>query len=104
MAAPDDGKRVVPRTPIWRDSLARRMVAALALPVFWLLNRPALQWFANAAYDFALRCNGIAINFKGRHGLTRGEECFFAAIDRRLPPGFCSMSAPTTACSRCCTV
>lgn len=50
------------------------MVAAVALPVFWLLNRPALQWFADAAYDFALRCNGIAINFKGRHGLTRGEE------------------------------
>ena len=75
-APPDDDKRVVPTTPMWRDTLARRMMAALALPVFWVLNRPSLQWFANAAYDFALRCNGVAVNFKGRHGLTRGEECF----------------------------
>jgi FkbM family methyltransferase len=44
--------------------------------VFYLLNRPSLQWFARAVYDFALRCNGFAINHKGRLGLTMGEENF----------------------------
>jgi len=65
-----------PTTPSWRDSARKRLIARLAYPVFLLLNRPSMRWFAHAAYDFALRCNGIAINFPGRHGLTIGEERF----------------------------
>lgn len=64
------------RTLEWQDSWLRRMVARLTFPVFYLLNRPALHGFGRAAYDFALRCNGFAINFKGRQGLTVGEENF----------------------------
>jgi len=60
----------------WRDSPAKRLAAAVTLPIFYLLNRPSLLWLAKAAYDFALRCNGICINYKGRHGLTVGEEHF----------------------------
>ena len=43
---------------------------------FYLLNRPSLSWFGRAAFDIALRCNGLAINFKGSQGLTVGEENF----------------------------
>ncbi len=68
-----------PTTQLWRDSRFKRLAFALAAPVFLVLNRPALQWFAHAAYDFALRCNGVAINFHGRHGLTMGEENFVRA-------------------------
>ena len=63
-------------TPLWRNNGAKRFGAALTYPLFYVLNRPAFQAFNEAAYDFALRCNGIAINFKGRHGLTAGEENF----------------------------
>lgn len=63
-------------TPLWQDSRAKRLVAALSYPVFYLLNRPAFERLNNALYDFALRCNGIAINFKGTQGLTVGEERF----------------------------
>lgn len=68
-----------PMTGRWRDSPGRRLAIAVAYPVFRLLNRPSLAWFAHGLYDFALRCNGIAINFHGRHGLTVGEERFAAA-------------------------
>jgi FkbM family methyltransferase len=61
---------------VWQDSPAKRLLVAVTLPVFYLLNRPSLQWFARALYDFALRCNGFAINHKGRLGLTMGEENF----------------------------
>jgi FkbM family methyltransferase len=61
---------------VWRDSPAKRLLVAVTLPVFYVLNRPSLQWFARALYDFALRCNGFAINHKGRLGLTMGEENF----------------------------
>ena len=70
-----------------RDTWAKRLVIALAYPVFMALNRPSMQWFAHAAYDFALRCNGIAINFHGRHGLTVGEERFIGAWLAGKPPG-----------------
>ena len=69
-------------TPLWRNSSAKRLGAALAYPVFYILNRPAFRMFNEAAYDFALRCNGIAINFTGRHGLTAGEENF---LQRYVP-------------------
>ncbi len=76
-----------PTTRPWHDSLAKRLVVAVSFPVFLLLNRPSLQWFARAAYDFALRCNGIAINFRGRHGLTVGEERFARRYLARHPGG-----------------
>ena len=62
--------------------MTTRLVAALAFPVFYLLNRPSLQRLAEAAYDFALRWNGIAIGFKGHHGLSYAEERF---LQRCLP-------------------
>jgi FkbM family methyltransferase len=66
----------VARMTEWRDSPAKRLATAVTLPIFYLLNRPSLLWLARAAYDFALRCNGICINYKGQHGLTLGEERF----------------------------
>jgi FkbM family methyltransferase len=65
-----------PRTPVWRDSFGKRLSARLVYPLFMAINRPGMRWFGHAVYDFALRCNGIAINFPGKHGLTIGEENF----------------------------
>ena len=76
-----------PTTKLWQDSFGKRLLVALSFPVFLLLNRPSLQWFARAAYDFALRCNGIAINFHGRHGLTVGEERFAQRFLAGQPAG-----------------
>ena len=67
----------------WRDRFKLRVLTALTYPIFYALNRPALAWLNNAFYDFALRCNGIAINFKGGHGLSVGEENF---LKRHLKP------------------
>lgn len=71
-----------PTTPKSSNSALKRVVASLAFPVFYALNRPKLQFLAEAAYDFALRWNGFAIGFEGRHGLTWAEERF---LTRRLP-------------------
>jgi FkbM family methyltransferase len=65
-------------TATWQPSRFRSIASRLGYPVFLLLNRPSLGWFGNLVYDFALRCNGIAITFPGRHGLTRAEERFLA--------------------------
>lgn len=54
----------------------RGLLAAIAFPVFYVLNRPALQGLAELAYDFALRWNGFAINFPGRHGIGIAEARF----------------------------
>ncbi len=70
-------------TALWRDSRTTRFMAAVSYPIFYALNRPAFRWLNNAIYDFALRCNGIAINFKGGQGLTVGEENF---LRRHLKP------------------
>jgi FkbM family methyltransferase len=67
-----------PRMRPWRNSPAKRFIAALAVPLVYAVNRPAMASFSRAFYDLALRFNGIAINFKGRHGLTAGEERFLA--------------------------
>lgn len=75
------------RTEVWRDSPRRRWLARLARPVVRLLNRPSAAWLGRALYDLALRCNGIAINFPGRHGLTEGEEAFLARHADRLRGG-----------------
>ena len=71
-----------PTTPKFTNGALKRIVTFLAFPVFYALNRPSLQFLAEAAYDFALRWNGIAIGFPGRHGLSRAEERF---LSRHLP-------------------
>ncbi|WP_207540444.1 FkbM family methyltransferase [Sabulicella rubraurantiaca] len=71
----------------WQPSRGRDLLARVAYPVFWLLNRPSMAWFGRAAYDFALRCNGIAINFRGRHGLSAAEEAFLARIAPEIGEG-----------------
>lgn len=73
--------------PRWRPRRSRSVLAAFAYPVVRVLNRPSLAWFGRAAYDFALRANGIAINFPGRHGLTAGEEAFLARVAPSLAGG-----------------
>ncbi len=62
----------------WRNSPGKRLVAALVVPLVYAVNRPSMAAFGRAFYDLALRFNGIGINFKGRHGLTAGEERFLA--------------------------
>jgi len=65
-----------PRMQQWRNSTAKRVAAAVALPLVHAINRPALSAFGRAVYDIALRFNGMAITFKGKHGLTLSEENF----------------------------
>ena len=64
------------QTSLWQATRWRSLLASLAYPVFLALNRPSMTWLADLIYDFALRCNGIAITFGGREGLTRAEEAF----------------------------
>lgn len=75
------------KTAKWRGSLLNRFLASAAYPLVWALNRPSAAWAAEALYDLALRCNGIAINFKGRHGLNRAEERFLDRIAPQLQGG-----------------
>jgi len=75
------------RIPVWRAHRGRQLAARLAYPLIWLLNRPAAAGIGRALYDIALRCNGIAINYKGRHGLTLPEERFLARIAPQLGAG-----------------
>ncbi|MBP0496118.1 FkbM family methyltransferase [Roseomonas indoligenes] len=75
------------RTAAWRDSFLRRAAARAAYPLIWAINRPSAAVLARAIYDFALRCNGIAINFKGQHGLNRAEERFLDSVAPRLQGG-----------------
>jgi FkbM family methyltransferase len=74
-------------TPVWRESTGKRIAAALSYPVFLALNRPSLSWLAKATYDFGLRLNGIAINFKGSHGLNIAEERFLRRMADRIGSG-----------------
>lgn len=71
-------------TVLWRASAAKQALAVIGYPLFYGLNRPAFRTFNEAIYDFALRCNGIAINVTGVHGLTIGEEKF---LRRYVPNG-----------------
>lgn len=71
-----------PTTPKFTNGPLKRVMTFLAFPLFYALNRPSLQVLAEAAYDFALRWNGFAIGFEGRHGLSHAEERF---LSRRLP-------------------
>lgn len=68
----------------WKGSRGSRIAAKALYPLVWALNRPSMAWVGRAAYDVALRLNGIAITWKGKHGLTSAEE----KLLRRLGPGF----------------
>ncbi|MBC9179601.1 FkbM family methyltransferase [Roseomonas ludipueritiae] len=74
-------------TPLWRGGRARRVIETAFYPLFWALNRPAAAGVSRAIYDFALRCNGVAINFPGRHGLNSAEERFLRSIAPALQRG-----------------
>jgi FkbM family methyltransferase len=74
-------------TRTWQPSRIRSLASRFGYPVFFLLNRPIFSWFGKFAYDFALRCNGIAVTFPGRYGLTRGEERFLARHASQLQDG-----------------
>jgi FkbM family methyltransferase len=73
---------VLPKSPVYRHTRLKTFLAACAIPVFSILNRPSLRWLAEAVYDLALRWNGFAIGFNGKHGLTHPEEAF---LQRFLP-------------------
>ncbi len=64
------------QTTPYKGSVLKTLLARLAFPVFWVLNRPAFRLLNEAVYDVALRLNGFAIGFKGKHGLTFPEEAF----------------------------
>jgi FkbM family methyltransferase len=74
-------------TPTWQPSRWKGLLAKAAWPVFLALNRPSMAWFGELLYDIALRCNGIAITFGGRHGLTMAEEHFLARNKAKLQGG-----------------
>ncbi|WP_431282341.1 FkbM family methyltransferase [Humitalea sp. 24SJ18S-53] len=76
-----------PTTTTWQDRRLRRWLAHAAYPLIWAINRPSAAWLGRAIYDLALRCNGIAINFKGRHGLNHAEEAFLNSIAPDLQGG-----------------
>lgn len=71
-----------PISPTYQHTRVKAVLSALAVPVFSLLNRPSLQRLGEMVYDVALRWNGFAIGFKGKHGLTHAEEAF---LQRLLP-------------------
>lgn len=75
------------RTVRWRESRWRRLLGQAAYPLIRLINRPSAAWLGRAIYDFALRCNGVAINFPGRHGLAASEEAFLHAHAAALQGG-----------------
>ncbi len=74
-------------TPAWRNTVPARLMSAVAYPIVRFLNRPAFSRLTRAIYDFALRCNGIAINFRGSHGLTKGEELFLESVSNDFKDG-----------------
>jgi FkbM family methyltransferase len=63
------------------------LLEALAYPLVRAINRPSGAWLGRAIYDFALRCNGIAITHAGRHGLTAAEEAFLLRHKAALQGG-----------------
>jgi FkbM family methyltransferase len=72
---------------IWRPSRWKSVAAACSYPIVLALNRPSMSWFADLLYDIALRCNGIAITFAGKAGLTRAEENFLDRNKDRFQGG-----------------
>jgi FkbM family methyltransferase len=74
-------------TAIWSPSKAKRWLALAAYPLVWAVNRPSAAWLAAAIYDLALRCNGIAINYEGQHGLSAAEERLLGKIAPQIKGG-----------------
>jgi len=87
MLASAESARPQVRTRLWRPSRLIGILAKVAYPVFLALNRPSMGWFGDIAYDFALRCNGIAITFGGKEKLTRAEEHFLHRNKARFQGG-----------------
>lgn len=81
------GEPPATRAATWRAGRGHRWLARLAYPVIWALNRPGFARFGDLALDVALRINGIAINFEGRHGLGIAEERFLERLAPRLDGG-----------------
>lgn len=75
------------RAKPWQPSWSKAIGARVARPLILLLNRPKFAWFGRLAYSFALACNGVAIAFPGRHGLTASEERFLKRQAGRLQNG-----------------
>jgi FkbM family methyltransferase len=75
------------RAAIWRPSRIKAVLASCAYPIVLALNRPSMRWFGNLLYDIALRCNGIAITFAGKAGLTSAEEHFLYRNRSRFQDG-----------------
>jgi FkbM family methyltransferase len=67
-------------TPLWKPSRGRQLVEMLFQPLIWLLNRPAAAPLSRRIYDFALRCNGMAISTEGSQGVTHPEERFLRRV------------------------
>jgi FkbM family methyltransferase len=67
-------------TPLWKPSRGRQFVETLFQPLIWLLNRPAAAPLSRRIYDFALRCNGMAIATEGSKGVTYPEERFLRRV------------------------
>jgi FkbM family methyltransferase len=82
MKGNNDGSAVL--TPSWRDNSFRRLVGRLAYPFLWMMNRPEAASFNRSVYDLALRVNGMAIDYPGRHNLGLSEERFLRALAPRL--------------------
>jgi FkbM family methyltransferase len=74
-------------TALWQPSRLRSLIAWVAYPAFFAINRPSMAWFGDLLYDIALRCNGIAITFASEHGLTRAEEHFLERNKAKLQNG-----------------
>jgi FkbM family methyltransferase len=71
----------------YRDTGAKRLLAALAMPIFWCLNRPIFRRYNEACFNIALRLNGFAIGFRGRYGLTYPEEAFLQQFLPKVKSG-----------------
>ena len=71
----------------WTGGRGARIQAALLRPLVRILNRPSAAWIGRALYDIALRANGIAIGFEGRHDLSEAEENFLTRMASRIDGG-----------------
>ncbi len=71
----------------WSAGRGSQISAALLRPMVRALNRPSTAWVGRALYDIALRFNGIAIGFAGRHDLSEAEENFLTSMASRIDGG-----------------
>lgn len=61
-----------------------RFASTLGYPLVFALNRPFFYRLAKLLYDFALQCNGFAIEYPGSYGLTKAEENFLWRVRTEL--------------------